>query len=59
MRVRIQPFNLEPDPVTHFSQIFTCEYLRKFSKRFEMTLVLFSGAWWRVIHENNLKQKIL
>jgi hypothetical protein len=25
---------------------------------FEMTLVLFSGAWGKVIHEKNLKQKI-
>ncbi len=38
--------------------ILTCEYLRKFSKKFEMTLLLFSGAWGKVIHEKNLKQKI-
>ncbi len=37
----------------------TCEYLRKFLKKFEMTLMLFSGAWGKVIHEKNLKQKIL
>ncbi len=37
----------------------TCEYLREFSKKFEMTLMLFSGAWGMVIHEKNLKQKIL
>ncbi len=36
----------------------TCEYLREFSKKFEMTLLLFSGAWGKVIHEKNLKQKI-
>jgi hypothetical protein len=35
-----------------------CEYLREFSKKFEMTLLLFSGAWGKVIHEKNLKQKI-
>jgi hypothetical protein len=29
-----------------------------FSKKFEMTLVLFSGAWGKMIHEKNLKQKI-
>ncbi len=29
-----------------------------FRKKFEMTLVLFSGAWGTVIHEKNLKQKI-
>ncbi len=26
--------------------------------KFEMTLVLFSGAWGKMIHEKNLKQKI-
>jgi hypothetical protein len=29
----------------------TCECLREFSKIFEMTLLLFSGAWGKVIHE--------
>jgi hypothetical protein len=29
----------------------TCEYLCEFSKKFEMTLMLFSGAWGKVIHE--------
>ncbi len=28
-------------------------------EKFEMTLVLFSGAWGKMIHEKNLKQKIL
>jgi hypothetical protein len=36
----------------------TCEYLPEFSKKFEMTLVLFSGAWGKTIHEKKLKQKI-
>jgi hypothetical protein len=27
-------------------------------EKFEMTLVLFSGAWGKVIHEKNPKQKI-
>ncbi len=36
----------------------TCEYLREFSKKFEMTLTSFSGAWGKVIHKKNLKQKI-
>ncbi len=35
----------------------TCEYLREFSRKFEMTLMLFSGAWGNVIHEKNLKKK--
>jgi len=36
----------------------TCEYLREFSKKFEMILTLLSGAWGKLIHEKNLKQKI-
>ncbi len=36
----------------------TCEYLRQFSKKFEMILMLLSGALGKVIHEKNLKQKI-
>jgi hypothetical protein len=27
-------------------------------KKFEMTLMLFSGAWGKIIHEKNLKQKV-
>jgi hypothetical protein len=30
----------------------------EFSKKFEITLKLFSGAWGKTIHENNLKQQI-
>ncbi len=38
----------------------TCEYLQDFYKKFEMTLMLFfSGAWGKMIHEKNLKQKLL
>ncbi len=37
---------------------WTSEYPREFLKKFEMTLMLFSEAWGRVIHEKNLKQKI-
>jgi hypothetical protein len=36
----------------------TCEYLREFSKKFEMILMLLSGAWGKVIRERNLNQKI-
>jgi hypothetical protein len=35
----------------------TWEYLREFSKNFEMTFMLFSGASGKMIHESNLKQK--
>jgi hypothetical protein len=34
------------------------EYLHEFSKKFEMILMLLSGAWAKVVHEKNLKQKI-
>jgi hypothetical protein len=30
----------------------------EFSKKFEMILTLLSGAWGKVIHEKNQKQKI-
>jgi hypothetical protein len=30
----------------------------RISKKFEMILELLSGAWGKVIHEKNLKQKI-
>jgi hypothetical protein len=30
----------------------------KFSKKIEMIQMLFSGAWWKMISEKNLKQKI-
>jgi hypothetical protein len=36
----------------------TCKYLCNFSKKFHMTVRLFSGAWGKMIHEKNLKQKI-
>ncbi len=43
----------------HLWCTLTCEYLREFSKKFEMILMLLSEAWGKVIHEKNLKQKIL
>jgi hypothetical protein len=30
----------------------------KIFEKFEMTLMFFSGAWGRMIHEKNLKKKI-
>jgi hypothetical protein len=35
----------------------TCEYLRELSKKFVMTLMLFSGAWGKVIHEKTWSKK--
>jgi hypothetical protein len=37
----------------------TCEDLREMLKKFEITLLLFLGAWGKMTHEKNLKQKIL
>jgi hypothetical protein len=36
----------------------SCEYLREFSKKFETTLMVYSGAWGKLIHEKNQKSKI-
>ncbi len=32
--------------------------LREFSKKFEMAQIVYSGAWGKLIHEKNQKQKI-
>jgi hypothetical protein len=37
---------------------FSCEYLREISKKFETALIVFSGAWGKLIHEKKQKQKI-
>jgi hypothetical protein len=29
----------------------SCEYLRKFSKKFQTALTVYSGAWGKLIHE--------
>ncbi len=36
----------------------SCEYLREFSKKFETALMVYSGAWGKLIHGKNQKQKI-
>ncbi len=36
----------------------SCEYLLEFSKKFETALMVYSGAWGKLIHEKNQKQKI-
>jgi hypothetical protein len=41
-------------PVVHLQT----EYLREFLKKFEMTLMGYTGAWQKLIHEINLKPKI-
>ncbi len=34
------------------------EYLREFSKKFEMAVVVYSDAWGKLINEKNQKSKI-
>ncbi len=34
------------------------EYLREFSKKFEMAVLVYSGAWGKLINEKNQKSKI-
>ncbi len=36
----------------------SCEYLREFSKKFNIPLLGYSEAWGKLIHEKNLKLKI-
>ncbi len=35
------------------------EYLREFSKKFQMAAIVYSGVWWKLIHEKYQKLKIL
>ncbi len=35
----------------------SCEYLREFSKKFETALLIYSGAWGKLIHEKNRSRK--
>ncbi len=53
----LPPGSLIPAAICHRCTL-TCEYFREFSKKFEMILLLLSGAWGKVINEKNLKQKI-
>jgi hypothetical protein len=44
--------------ICHWWSTLSCEYFRKFSKKFETALVVYSGAWGKLIHEKNQKRKI-
>jgi hypothetical protein len=41
------------------SYTLSCEYLRECLKKFEMAIMVYSGAWGKLIHEKNQKQKIV
>jgi hypothetical protein len=45
-------------PPVSLIPVMTCKYLREFLKKFEMILMLFPGAWGKMIQEKNPKQKI-
>jgi hypothetical protein len=34
----------------HLWCTLSCEYLREFSKKFETALMVYSGAWGKLIH---------
>jgi hypothetical protein len=42
----------------HRWSTLSCEYLREFSKKLETALIVYSGAWGKLIHEKNRKSKI-
>ncbi len=44
--------------VVYTAETFIREYLREFSKKFEMVLMGYSGARGTLIYEKNLKAKI-
>ncbi len=59
----LPPVSLIPAAICHRCHwhrrcTLICEFLREFSKKFDMILMLLSGTWGKVIHEKNLKQKI-
>ncbi len=45
-------------PPVSTTQTLSCEYLREFSKKFEMVLMEYTGPGGKLIHEKNQKQKI-
>ncbi len=47
--------NLPPVPLIPVVHLDFVNISANFRKKFEMTLVLFSGAWGKMIHEKNLK----
>jgi hypothetical protein len=38
---------------------FSCEYLHEFSNKMEMTLLVYSGTWGKLIHEKKPEVKNL
>ncbi len=60
--IRIQDFDdqkLEKNYRYSWKKILSCEYLREFSKKFETALMEYSGAWGKLIHEENQKSNLV
>ncbi len=62
MVANLPPVSLIPAAILHLCHwhrwcTLTCEDLREFSKKFEMTLMLFSRAWGKAIHEKTWSKK--
>jgi hypothetical protein len=56
-------FSLKIFPICHRCQrhrwcTLSREYHHKFSKKFEIAVMVYSGAWWKLIYEKNQKSKI-
>jgi hypothetical protein len=44
-------FHMPPVSLTPVVCTLSREYLREFSKKFEMAVTIYSGAWGKLIHE--------
>ncbi len=59
----VKTFKIEDFFIFHRCQqhqwcTLSCKYLREFSKKFKAALLVYSGAWGKLIHEKNQKSKI-
>ncbi len=43
---------------TGVNDTLSCEYLREFAKKFKTAVMVYSGAWGKLIQEKNQKSKI-
>ncbi len=44
--------------IEDFLYALSCKYIHKFSKKFEVALMVYSGSRGKLIHEKNQKSKI-
>ncbi len=43
--------------ICHWWCTLSCEYLREFSKKFKTALMVYSGAWGKLIHEKKTRSR--